>query len=102
MGRAALAIRSRRGGRLGQACCDGHRLARVAGLPVEQLERLNMVRYSPGEYFNEHYDGKFRPRTVFIYLNDLPDADEGETLFPHLGLRFRPRCGAAVMWSNAT
>jgi prolyl 4-hydroxylase len=79
-----------------------HRLARVAGLPVEHLERLNMVRYSPGEYFNEHHDGKFRPRTVFVYLNDLPDGDEGETLFPHLGLRFRPRRGAAVMWSNAT
>jgi len=77
-----------------------HRLAMLTGLPVEQLERLNMVRYAPGEFFAEHHDGKFRERTVFIYLNDLPDGDGGETLFRTLGLRFVPRHGCAVVWSN--
>ena len=58
-----------------------------------------MVRYAPGEAFNEHHDGKFRPRTVFIYLNDL---EEGDTFFPVLGYSFLPRRGTAVMWRNAT
>eukprot|EP00929_Paragymnodinium_shiwhaense_P068074 TRINITY_DN34215_c0_g1_i2.p1 TRINITY_DN34215_c0_g1~~TRINITY_DN34215_c0_g1_i2.p1 ORF type:complete len:466 (+),score=81.24 TRINITY_DN34215_c0_g1_i2:76-1473(+) len=79
------------------------RLAQLAGLPVETLERLVMVRYQPGETFKVHHDGKFRPRTIFVYLNDLPEDDDGgDTFFPHLGLSFRPRCGTAAMWSNAT
>lgn len=79
-----------------------HRLANLAGLPVAQLERMNLVRYAPGQLFNEHHDGKFRPRTVFVYLNDIDDDDEGgDTFFPVLGLSFRPRKGTAVIWSNA-
>jgi len=79
-----------------------HRLASVAGLPIQQLERLNMVRYAPGQLFNEHHDGAFRPRTVFVYLNDLPDnSDGGDTFFPVLGFSFKPRAGTAVIWSNA-
>lgn len=77
-----------------------HRLASLASLEVKYLERLNMVRYSPGQLFNRHHDGRFRPKTVFIYLNDLPENDGGETFFPELGLKFVPRKGAAVMWSN--
>eukprot|EP00440_Ansanella_granifera_P016092 gb/GFBE01017479.1/.p1 GENE.gb/GFBE01017479.1/~~gb/GFBE01017479.1/.p1 ORF type:complete len:462 (+),score=98.25 gb/GFBE01017479.1/:1-1386(+) len=77
-----------------------HRLAHLAGLDVQFLERLNMVRYGPGQLFNRHHDGRFRPKTVFIYLNDLPDDDGGETFFPHLGVKFVPRKGCAVMWSN--
>mmetsp|Transcript_9591 Transcript_9591/g.17335 ORF Transcript_9591/g.17335 Transcript_9591/m.17335 type:complete len:470 (+) Transcript_9591:84-1493(+) len=77
------------------------RLAGITGLPMENLERLNMVRYSPGELFSMHHDGHFRPKTVFVYLNDLPEDDEaGDTFFPVLGYSFRPRRGTAVMWSN--
>jgi len=77
-----------------------HRLARLADMDVHYLERLNMVRYSPGQLFNKHHDGRFRPKTVFIYLNDLPEGAGGETLFPELGVQFVPRKGCAVMWSN--
>lgn len=76
------------------------RLAQLAGIDVDYLERLNMVRYSPGQYFNKHHDGRFRPKTVFVYLNDLPEGDGGETYFPELGMKFVPRKGCAVMWSN--
>lgn len=76
------------------------RLSRLAGIDVEFLERLNMVRYRPGQFFKEHHDGRFRPITVFLYLNDLPDGDDGETLFPELGIKITPRKGCAVMWSN--
>lgn len=76
------------------------RLAMLAGVDVNYIEQLAMVRYRPGEVFKEHHDGGFRSSTVFIYLNDLPDDDGGETLFPALGLKFLPRRGCAVMWSN--
>eukprot|EP00928_Gymnodinium_smaydae_P011509 TRINITY_DN14239_c0_g1_i1.p1 TRINITY_DN14239_c0_g1~~TRINITY_DN14239_c0_g1_i1.p1 ORF type:complete len:464 (+),score=90.07 TRINITY_DN14239_c0_g1_i1:51-1442(+) len=76
------------------------RLAGLAGLDADYLERLNMVRYAPGQFFNLHHDGRFRPKTIFIYCNDLPDGDEGETLFPELGVKIVPRKGLAVMWSN--
>ena len=67
---------------------------------MEHLERLNMVRYNPGEFYGVHHDGPMRPVTVFIYLNDLPDGAQGETYFPKLGLKFVPRKGTALMWSN--
>ncbi|CAE8626381.1 unnamed protein product [Polarella glacialis] len=76
------------------------RLAQLAGIQVDYLERLNMVRYEPGQLFNRHHDGRFRPKTVFVYLNDLPENAGGETFFPNLGIKFVPRKGCAVMWSN--
>ena len=75
------------------------RVAFVAGYPPSHVERLSMLRYEPGQYFKLHHDGQFRPRTVFIYLNTLPEG-EGETHFPHLGMRFRPTKGVAFMWTN--
>jgi hypothetical protein len=75
------------------------RVAAVAELPAEHVERLSLLRYEPGQVFKLHHDGQFRPRTVFVYLNTLPEG-EGETRFPHLGLRFRPTRGVAVMWTN--
>lgn len=34
-----------------------HRLLSIGCLPMENLERMNAVRYAPGEYFNKHHDG---------------------------------------------
>lgn len=76
------------------------RLAGLAGLPLECLEQLALVRYQPGQHFGQHHDGENRPKTVFVYLNDLPDDAGGETIFPELGLQVRPRRGCAVVWSN--
>lgn len=77
------------------------RLAQLAKLPIETLERLVVVRYEPGQEFTVHHDGKFRPITIFLYLNELPDNCGGDTFFPHLGFSFVPRTGCAVMWPNA-
>eukprot|EP00930_Biecheleria_cincta_P072583 TRINITY_DN59962_c0_g1_i1.p1 TRINITY_DN59962_c0_g1~~TRINITY_DN59962_c0_g1_i1.p1 ORF type:complete len:466 (-),score=84.70 TRINITY_DN59962_c0_g1_i1:241-1638(-) len=77
-----------------------NRLAALAGMGVEYLEPLNMVRYAPGQFFKLHHDGRFRPKTVFLYLNDLPADDGGETLFPKLGIKIVPKRGCAVIWSN--
>mmetsp|Transcript_6159 Transcript_6159/g.13659 ORF Transcript_6159/g.13659 Transcript_6159/m.13659 type:complete len:263 (-) Transcript_6159:135-923(-) len=77
------------------------RLADLVNMKLENLERLSMVKYSPGQYFRAHHDGEYRPWTVFLYLNSLPPDDEGETHFMKLGLRFAPRAGCAVIWPNA-
>jgi prolyl 4-hydroxylase len=77
-----------------------HRIAGFAKFPRAHVERLNPLRYAPGQKFDEHHDGGFRPKTVFIYLNDIPADDEGETYFPYLGIKIKPLKGAAVLWPN--
>jgi prolyl 4-hydroxylase len=77
-----------------------HRIAGFAKVERAHVERLNPLRYAPGQKFDEHHDGGFRPKTVFIYLNDLDKDEEGETYFPYLGLKIKPLKGAAVMWPN--
>jgi len=76
------------------------RAALVAGVPVEQVERLNLVRYLPGQFFGEHHDGKSRPKTVFVYLNDVDGG--GETRFTKIGVQVKPQKGCAVAWKNLT
>jgi len=76
------------------------RVANLAGLSTDYLEQLALVRYKPGEFFNYHHDGVQRTKTIFIYLNDLPEDAEGHTVFPNLGVQFTPRIGCAVMWPN--
>lgn len=76
------------------------RLSSLVGIDVSYLEKLVLVRYAPGQQYKTHHDGSFRPVTVFCYLNELPDNDEGETYFPQLNIKFVPRKGAAVVWSN--
>jgi prolyl 4-hydroxylase len=78
-----------------------HRLSALIKMPTEHLEDLILVKYEEGQFFKPHHDGLFRPYTVFIYLNDLPPDGGGETRFPQLGLRIRPRKGAAVVWKNS-
>jgi len=76
------------------------RLANLAGMSLDCLEQLALVRYKPGQQFNQHHDGENRPKTIFVYLNDLSDEAGGHTIFPELGLQIRPRKGCAVIWSN--
>ena len=90
------------------------RAAAVAGLPASHLERLQVVRYNPGQFYKAHYDylhgatdevrkNGQRTVTIFVYLNDLP-ADEpgGGTKFPHLDTVIRPLKGKAALWHNVT
>ena len=79
-----------------------HRLAGLVGRPLHNLESLVVVKYEPGQYFKTHMDGVFREYTVFIYLNDLPENAGGETYFPSIGLRVKPRVGTAVLWRNSS
>lgn len=76
------------------------RLSLLAGMHIDHLEHLVVVRYEPGQFFNRHHDGRFRTKTIFLYLNDLPEGDGGETFFPDLRMKFTPRKGSAILWSN--
>ncbi|ORM41303.1 Prolyl 4-hydroxylase subunit alpha-2 [Babesia sp. Xinjiang] len=75
------------------------RVALVAGVGVEHLEQLVMVKYSPGDYFKEHHDGPFRSHTVLLYLNDV---EGGETVFPNLHFAVKPIGNSALYWRNTT
>lgn len=100
----------RRGGDLIQRVED--RLARLTQWPVENGERLQMLRYQPGEEYRPHYDafyetvggqknkakGGQRVATILVYLKS-PDKGGG-TSFPLAGLTFFPRPGTAILFHN--
>ncbi len=87
------------------------RLAALAGMPTAHSEGLWVVKYGPGEQYRAHRD-YYRPEkhaglmkdwgnrivTVLLYLNDVEDG--GETEFPEMSLRVRPRLGRALVWLN--
>jgi hypothetical protein len=74
------------------------RAAARLGVDPGWIERLQCVRYEPGERFRPHMDGSGRTHTLLVYLND--DFEGGETLFPDLDLRIRPRRGTALLFAN--
>jgi prolyl 4-hydroxylase len=79
--------------------------------PLENAEDLQIVRYRPGQYYNEHHDsccddndhckefikrGGQRVLTVLIYLND--GFTDGETFFKNLNLKIKPQIGDAIVF----
>ena len=90
------------------------RVSKAAGMPVSHMERLQVVRYQPGQYYKPHFDylepstqdvmdhGQ-RVITIFAYLNNLEDGETGGgTRFPHLDLTVRPEMGKAALWHDVT
>lgn len=75
------------------------RAALVAGVAVEYVERLVVIRYRAGEFFKLHHDGGSRSQTLFVYLNDV-EGEGGETRFPSLGVQIPPIKRSAVLWPN--
>lgn len=87
----------------------------VARADVRCAERLAMLRYGVGEEYRPHFDfisphatdfqheyrelGQ-RVKTIFAYLNDVPEG--GETEFPRLDVKVKPRRGGGVMFRNVT
>lgn len=87
------------------------KVSAIYGIPVENAEDLQVVRYQPGQYYNEHHDsccalskecqdfetkGGQRKLTVLIYLNDA--FTDGETYFPKLNLKMKAAPGDAVVF----
>lgn len=88
------------------------RIARLLAWPVEKGEGLQVLHYRPGDRYEPHYDyfdpageaspallarGGQRVATLLIYLRE-PECG-GETIFPHLGLRFAAKRGCALFFS---
>lgn len=85
------------------------------GLPVENIEPIQLVRYEPGQYFKPHYDyldtnvdmykenvdkNGQRKYTFFVYLTDVPKDAGGTTYFPKLNKHFSGSKGDAIFWDN--
>lgn len=90
------------------------RIARMAGLPLSHQEDTTVLRYRPGEVYDDHYDWfnpdvpEFRDEiaqrgqrvaTALIYLSG--DFEGGETGFPELSWSFKGGAGDAIIWRNA-
>ncbi|EOD40839.1 hypothetical protein EMIHUDRAFT_222190 [Emiliania huxleyi CCMP1516] len=73
------------------------------GLPRSRMEEPQLARYGAGQRDGEagHAAGPgLRLATVLVYLTSL--ASGGETDFPRLGLRVRPRRGCALVFFPAS
>jgi len=97
-----------------------HYVSKITGLPVQNQEEWQLLRYYPGQEYKHHYDAASpntedyeamrendrkrgwgqRVYTFFIYLNDVPEG--GETDFPRIGVRVQPIGGTAILWENLT
>ena len=86
-------------------------VAQSFNIPFENAEDLQVVRYLPGQYYNEHHDaccdnnekcmafvkkGGQRMLTVLIYLNN--EFSEGHTYFKNLNLKIKPPTGDAIVF----
>lgn len=83
------------------------------GLGVGEKEIIQAQHYDIGQQFKAHTDyfepgsqefkqyskdGGQRTWTFMVYLNEA--CEGGETEFIHLGLKFKPKTGTAIVWNN--
>jgi prolyl 4-hydroxylase len=81
------------------------------GISYENAEDLQVVRYLPNQYYNEHHDsccddndkcrefvgrGGQRKLTILIYLNN--EFEGGYTYFKNIDLKVKPKTGDAVVF----
>jgi len=80
-----------------------NRLSEVMGIPVENGDGLQILKYEPDQQYKEHFDfftstsrtiQNNRISTMVLYLNDVEKG--GETYFPKLNFSVSPRKGMAV------
>lgn len=83
------------------------------GLPIENQEKIHLVKYDVGGEYKEHQDF-FHPNTSYyetqmtrggqrmysclFYLND--EFKGGETHFPKVPYTVKPKVGKLVVWDN--
>ncbi|KAL3810806.1 hypothetical protein ACHAXA_006836 [Cyclostephanos tholiformis] len=81
------------------------RIVSLTGIPYDNYEGLQLVRYEPGQFYEQHHDEsgvkKYSgPRilTVFLYLNDVLGG--GGTEFHYLNFTATPKRGSALIWPS--
>ncbi|WP_410211805.1 2OG-Fe(II) oxygenase [Aquirhabdus sp.] len=89
------------------------RIAALVNWPVTHGEGLQILRYQHGGEYHPHFDffdpkyegsakhlaiGGQRVASFILYLSDI--AAGGGTRFPNIGLEFRPKKGAALLFAN--
>lgn len=81
-----------------------HNLTRTK---VENSEHIQLLRYEPGQFYEQHHDYieyqhglpcGVRMLTLFLYLNDVEDG--GGTRFPFLDITVQPKKGSALLWPS--
>jgi prolyl 4-hydroxylase len=90
------------------------RLSAIMGLPAENSEGLQVLRYGPGAQYPPHFDflvpsnpasarsiarSGQRVSTLIVYLNDVIEG--GETVFPEAGFSVVPRRGNGLYFEYA-
>ena len=86
------------------------RVCKIVACAVHQVEPLQVVHYSKGEFYKPHHDyfepWDFDPKlgqrlhTFLIYLNDVAPSDGGITFFPQLNIRVQPEMGSALYFRD--
>lgn len=82
------------------------RLMDVVGLPVENAEYFQILRYEKGQFYRVHHDQQtahwtpqgVRVFTFFVYLSDVEAG--GGTKFNDLGVVVTPKLGRAILWPS--
>jgi 2OG-Fe(II) oxygenase superfamily len=68
--------------------CNAH------NIQMEYWEVMNIVKYGPGQHFQEHADHGFSySATVSLVAYPNDDYEGGELTFPKLGLKIKPKAG---------
>jgi len=95
--------------------CENHpasqsiinKIVDVVGIPYENFESFQILKYSVGQFYRTHHDMAERqtlkvagPRilTFFLYFSDVIEG--GETNFPRLGISVKPKLGRAILWPS--
>ena len=89
-------------------------ISELTKYPTENFELIQVVHYDSGQYYKPHHDyfpvdasyydtqikerGGQRVWTAFLYLNNVENG--GETFFPIVDFKVKPRTGRIVLWKN--
>ena len=87
------------------------RVCKLSGVPHENAEKLQVVKYQPNGFYNEHHDaacdpgktsyefeqnGGQRKVTMLIYLSD--EFEGGSTRFPKLDMELKPDKNSGILF----
>ena len=83
------------------------RFERVLGIPSQNSEDLQILKYEKGQFYETHHDYILHQRdrqcgprilTLFLYLSDVEAG--GGTRFPRMDLTILPKAGRALLWPS--